>query len=53
MSKQDKIKAVGGELFDDLPVPAGVAIEGGAPAAAARIHEPNRSQLELRALDLD
>ena len=53
MSEQDKIKAAGGELFDDLPVPAGVAIDCGATAAAARIHEPNRSQLELRALDLD
>lgn len=53
MSKQDKIKAAGGELFDDLPMPTGVPAEAAVPAAAARIHEPNRSQLELRALDLD
>jgi transposase len=53
MSKQDKTKAAGGELFDDLPVPEGVPGVDGALGAAARIHEPNRGQLELRALDLD
>lgn len=53
MSKQDEIGAASGELFDDLPVAADVQAVGAAPVAAARIHEPNRGQLELRALDLD
>jgi transposase len=55
MSKAGETKAAAGELFDDLPVPrpAGMAAEEGTRAAAARIHEPNRRQLELRALDLD
>jgi hypothetical protein len=53
MSKQDEMKAAGGELFNDLPVPASVQAVAGVPEAATRIHEPNRGQLELRALDLD
>ena len=54
MYEQDKAMAIGGGLFEDLPVPTGVPVEDRArAAAAARIHEPNRGQVELRALDLD
>jgi transposase len=42
-----------GALFDDLPVPAVAAAARGAPAAGvARVIMPNRSQVELRPMDL-
>ena len=49
------MKAADGQLFDELEMPAsaGLTHRPGANAAAARVHEPNRGQLELRALDLD
>jgi transposase len=55
MSKTHQMKAADGLLFDDLevPAPAGMTLGQGSESAAARIHEPNRGQLELRALDLD
>lgn len=43
-----------GELFDDLPVPSVAAAAPGAPAAGdARVIMPNRSQIELRPMDLE
>ena len=43
-----------GELFDDLPVPAVAAAAPRAPAAgSARVIMPNRSQVELRPMDLE
>lgn len=55
MGKSDKTTTASGELFGNLPVPeaAATSAEQGNLAAAARIHEPNRQQLELCALDLD
>lgn len=51
----DKPKASEGLLFEDLPVPceAGALQSATLAAAVPRIHEPERRQLELRALDLD
>ncbi|WP_419187045.1 transposase, partial [Azohydromonas sediminis] len=44
----------GGVLFDDLPVPTAAATTAaGAPAGRARVIMPNRSQVELRPMDLE
>ncbi len=51
----DKNPGANQQLFDELPQ-SSATVGPAAPElsqAAARIHEPNRRQLELRALDLD
>jgi len=55
MSRASKYDGVEGQLFDDLPVRAdartGVALME--VKHAPRVHEPQREQLELRAMDLE
>ena len=56
MSKVEKTSPATEQLFEELPVALSADPPGGQgrqPAAQARIHEPNRGQVELRALDLD
>ena len=55
MSKTDVKKLDHGQLFDELPEAAadGTDEPAGIGVASPRLHEPNRRQLELRALDLE
>ena len=56
MSKVEKTSPATEQLFEELPAALSADPPGGRgkqPAAQARIHEPNRGQVELRALDLD
>lgn len=55
MSKTEQKKLDHGQLFDELPEAAEAGTGGRAQALSAepRVHEPNRRQLELRALDLE
>lgn len=55
MSEQRTEPEVDGQLFGDLLVPANAkqSRDEGKPMAPPRVHEPQRQQVELRALDLE